>query len=263
MGDAVAIDLEAFCIAKIEIAQVAGGSRSSAFSSAHSSVLDESSTDCYPRGPCNDGYMDMTNGNYQYWGCGSNCPGGTHYTTGDCTCACIADAACSERFPEMYHALLSRDNDGPWGSWLGAEFCPEGQYARGFRIRSEWPVGNGDDTAANAVKLYCSSPGWSYDNQYCASAGDPTCTMVGNFEGYWGEWCGSGAQCPSGEFVVGFDQKVEGKQGYGIDDTALNDIAALCSDGTVIKPACNQAEYGKWGSFTRITHTEIRKSTIW
>ena len=98
------------------------------------------------------------------------------------------------------------------------------------------------------MKLYCSSPGW-WDldaSPYCPSAGDPTCTMAGHFGGYWGEWCRKGSQCPSGTFIVGFDQKVEPEQGFDGDDTALNDIAALCSDGTVIKPACNQAEYGTY-----------------
>jgi len=152
---------------------------------------------------------------------------------------------------ELNSDTLFRFNDGMWGGWLGADYCEEGKFARGFMIRSEWPVGGGDDTAANAVKLYCSSPGWSDsgNRNVCPSTSDLSCSKVGEFEGYWGDWCASGAQCPSGEFIVGFDQKVEGAIGNG-DDTALNDIAALCSDGTIVKAACNTAEYGRWGHWS-------------
>merc|ERR1712154_493125 len=48
----------------------------------------------YPRGPCNEGYMDSTNGNSNYWSCGASCAGGIYRTDGGCGCACIADSTC-------------------------------------------------------------------------------------------------------------------------------------------------------------------------
>ena len=44
---------------------------------------------CFPQGPCDDGYVDSTNGNWNYWGCGSNCEGGRYYTNIGCACACV------------------------------------------------------------------------------------------------------------------------------------------------------------------------------
>ena len=38
--------------------------------------------DCFPQGPCDDGYMDSTNGNYKVWECGTDCEGGSTYTNG-------------------------------------------------------------------------------------------------------------------------------------------------------------------------------------
>ena len=45
---------------------------------------------CYSQGPCNSGYVDQTDGNYQIWACGYNCDGG-YYTDNNCECACIPD----------------------------------------------------------------------------------------------------------------------------------------------------------------------------
>jgi len=48
-------------------------------------------TECYAQGRCADGYMDKTNGNPNWWGCGVDCPGGKYWTDGVCGCACIPD----------------------------------------------------------------------------------------------------------------------------------------------------------------------------
>lgn len=52
------------------------------------------SQNCYPQGPCNNGYMDKTDGSWNWWGCGSGCAGGTYFTDGVCNCACIPEAPC-------------------------------------------------------------------------------------------------------------------------------------------------------------------------
>ena len=49
------------------------------------------SIDCYEQGVCDDGYVDITDGDTNYWACGSDCEGGTYYTDNGCNCACIED----------------------------------------------------------------------------------------------------------------------------------------------------------------------------
>ena len=39
-------------------------------------------------GPCQPGYVDKTEGKYNWWACGKNCKGGQFYTDGVCNCAC-------------------------------------------------------------------------------------------------------------------------------------------------------------------------------
>jgi len=56
-------------------------------------------TSCYPQGPCDSGYMDKTNGNYENWACGVNCQGGQHITDSVCNCACIPQAPCPTPSP--------------------------------------------------------------------------------------------------------------------------------------------------------------------
>jgi len=51
---------------------------------------------CYPQNKCDDGYMDSTNGDYQYWSCGSGCVGGAYYTDVSCNCACVAQSECND-----------------------------------------------------------------------------------------------------------------------------------------------------------------------
>lgn len=60
------------------------------------------SQSCFPQGPCDEGYMDQTNGNYNNWACGENCVGGTYYTDGVCGCACIPESDDCSPAPAAY-----------------------------------------------------------------------------------------------------------------------------------------------------------------
>jgi hypothetical protein len=105
---------------------------------------------------------------------------------------------------------------GNWKSWAGTE--DGGYYACGAEMRFEDSQGDGDDTAANGLKLvYCHLEAW-YDQQ--------TKTI---FEGLWGEWK-EVALCPFDHYVDGAEVRFEDKVGDGGDDTALNGLKIHCRD---------------------------------
>jgi Vitelline membrane outer layer protein I (VOMI) len=124
-------------------------------------------------------------------------------------------------------------NATPWGGWSTAIYCPAGSYVGGYSMRVEPNQGAGDDTALNAVALYC------YDR-----AGNMVERIVPH-PGFWGNW-GEGANCPKGTYAVAFKLKVEPGQGNG-DDTGANSVTFGCSNSTVIEASGG----GQWGTWTR------------
>ncbi len=45
-----------------------------------------------------------------------------------------------------------------WGDWGKVRYCPEGEKATGFSLKTEREQGpGGDDTALNAIALICTS----------------------------------------------------------------------------------------------------------
>jgi hypothetical protein len=121
-------------------------------------------------------------------------------------------------------------NGGRWGSWTRPTYCPPGTWAGGYTMRVEPSLGSGDDTALNAVALYC------------RDRGGREIARISPHPGYWGTW-GEGANCPQGSFLTHFSLKVEQPQGSG-DDTAANSVRFSCSNGQLI-----EARGQKWGSY--------------
>eukprot|EP00091_Calanus_sinicus_P023390 TRINITY_DN786_c0_g1_i5.p1 TRINITY_DN786_c0_g1~~TRINITY_DN786_c0_g1_i5.p1 ORF type:complete len:200 (-),score=37.29 TRINITY_DN786_c0_g1_i5:471-1070(-) len=106
---------------------------------------------------------------------------------------------------------------GKWGSFPPrATFCPDGSFVFGYRVRSEAPQGNGDDTALNDIELYCRRPNsnapkgkiWSAHRTLGSWSPDKYCIGTDN---------------P----VIGFDVQEERVQGSE-DDTALNAVDLWC-----------------------------------
>lgn len=77
---------------------------------------------------------------------------------------------------------------------------------------------SGDDSAANAMKVLCSSLDSTYT--YVLEARTDSITW-----GMYGEYSES---CDPNTAVCGIQTKVEGDQGSLSDDTAVNDVRLYC-----------------------------------
>lgn len=146
--------------------------------------------------------------------------------------------------PDVAHDAVA-SNGGQWGSWTRAVYCPTGSYASGYTMRVEPSLGGGnnDDTALNAIRLYCRVPnGGRFNN------GSDT-VVIEAHPGFWGTWV-EGRNCPgNNDFMTTFNLRVERSLGGGLgsrDDTAANSVAFRCSSGEVI-----EAEGGPWGDWGR------------
>ena len=126
--------------------------------------------------------------------------------------------------------LLFSENTTNWGDWPnGIAMCPEGRFVHGFQIKNEGFQGPGDDTAMNAIRLYCGT-----------SESAPSVTSL---EGEFGDWKGNHF-CQNGGFVNGFQLRVE-ESGL-VDDTAANNIRIYCSNNQLVPIEAEGSEYGEW-----------------
>lgn len=125
---------------------------------------------------------------------------------------------------------LESGKGGQWGTWTRPIYCPPGSWATGYTMRVEPDQGRGDDTALNAVALYC------------RDRNGRDMGRISPHPGFWGNWV-EGSSCPQGAFITHFQLKVENPQGSG-DDTAANSVAFWCSNNQRI-----EASGGGWGNF--------------
>lgn len=134
--------------------------------------------------------------------------------------------------------------DGFWGEWGNIVKCPADQYVKGYRLRSEPKQGDDDDTALNDIELYCSPLNIS-GNAKIYSAFSSWGTFSAD------EFC-SGNNNP----VVGFDIKIEPKQGDG-DDTAANDVHLYCKSG-LLSASVNTS----WGNWSPVQYCPSGKAVV-
>ncbi len=139
--------------------------------------------------------------------------------------------ASADNFRNDITGVKNAPNATPWGGWSNAVYCPRGTYVGGYSMRVEGNQGGGDDTALNAVALYC------YDR------GGNMVQRIVPHPGNWGTW-GEGANCAKGSYAKAFKLKVEPQQGGG-DDTGANSVVFSCSNGAVIE-ASNGGQWGNW-----------------
>eukprot|EP00918_Siedleckia_nematoides_P082454 GHVU01180678.1.p1 GENE.GHVU01180678.1~~GHVU01180678.1.p1 ORF type:complete len:547 (-),score=38.07 GHVU01180678.1:92-1732(-) len=105
--------------------------------------------------------------------------------------------------------------DGLWGSWTPFKQCGSGSYFDGYKIGIQGDQGGGDDTAANAVVMYCGNEAVSRD-------------PLRVFEGTYFR---QKRACAQGYQICGFRIRFESDQGEG-DDSAMNGIEVQCCQET-------------------------------
>ncbi|XP_009067999.1 PREDICTED: vitelline membrane outer layer protein 1 homolog [Acanthisitta chloris] len=87
----------------------------------------------------------------------------------------------------------------------------------------------GDDTGLNAVRLFCSEGGTATSS-----------------EGPRGAWTRR-VTCPPGQYIMSFRLRVEAPRGLW-DDTAANNMAAICSGGSLLEGS--GGPLGTWGNWS-------------
>ncbi|XDV37975.1 hypothetical protein PO909_007481 [Leuciscus waleckii] len=121
----------------------------------------------------------------------------------------------SERSIDRYYrSELTVSNGMSRGSWGFRSMCPSGMYAAGFSLKVERPIGRGDDTALNGIRVHCV-------DRSKESSGVHDYTSIESDVGNWGDWTDI-KWCHSG-YLKSFQLRVESSQGKG-DDTTANNI---------------------------------------
>ena len=119
-----------------------------------------------------------------------------------------------------------------WGNWTSYTFCPPKTWATGYAMRVENTSVDNDDTAMNAIALYCGDKLGSLPRR------------VSPHNGYWGTW-GEAVYCASSKFLTHFRLKVEHRLPPGYDDTSVNSISFRCEDGSYLVGK-NGGPFGVW-----------------
>merc|ERR1712215_376328 len=130
-----------------------------------------------------------------------------------------------------YSSEITPEANTHWGKWGTADYCPSktsSSFVHGFQLKVEGDcfqrqgrnLKDCDDTALNAIRLFCAYDDADYEAGYVESSMGP-----------YGAW-GSEQYCYGhGNYMTGVQFRSEPPQGHG-DDTAGNNLNMLCSDGT-------------------------------
>ncbi|CAI2347789.1 unnamed protein product [Caenorhabditis sp. 36 PRJEB53466] len=106
--------------------------------------------------------------------------------------------------------------EGPFGYWQTVGYCPISTAIVGFALRAQGHV-DGDNPAADNFAVFCASVCGPRYSDY----------IIRGTTAEFGNW--SAPQfCPRGFVVCGIQAQIEGNQGRGVDDTALNNVNLEC-----------------------------------
>merc|ERR1711892_75788 len=112
---------------------------------------------------------------------------------------------------------------GPdWGEWNGGAWCPEDQYAHGFKQKTDSGCsGGGECTGLNAIEMFC---GFVGEDSYIGS--------IKEYEGPFGEWYEEHLCAPKG-FLKQGQQNFQSYQGVWVEDNVWTSFVA-CPGESVI-----------------------------
>ncbi|CAF1366229.1 unnamed protein product [Adineta ricciae] len=129
-----------------------------------------------------------------------------------------------------------RPTVGLRGDFMGYAYCPANTWAYGFQQRVEPPQGGNDDSALNAVRLFCR--GKNVADSY----------TISSYDGLWGDW-GDSVSCntTNNDFIYYAMFRIE--LALGINDySSANDFRSRCWNGTTNSSGYLQAANGgQWG----------------
>jgi hypothetical protein len=136
-----------------------------------------------------------------------------------------------DRFMDRNVAPQSSEANGFWGGWGAMGICPDGKFVWGFRLKSEPDRGNNDDSALNAVEMYCS--------------GD-TSLPIRSKEGPWGSEIKGPMFCQDSDGpVTGFRIRIE--LPIDGDDSAAGNVRLICKN----KKTLSLEPSAQWGEWSR------------
>jgi len=111
---------------------------------------------------------------------------------------------------------------GPdYGEWNGGAWCPEKQYAHGFKQKTDaWCSGGGECTGLNGIEMFC---GFDGEDSYIGS--------IKEYEGPFGDWHEERLCAPKG-FLKQGQQNYQSYQGIWTDDAGSDGVSFICDDDT-------------------------------